>query len=304
MPADKPRLIEAVRRELRDLLELFVIPGGAALLPWPLGFRLLRFLSRRSWPYWGLGDDALVSVGDLDPPADPERWKADYRLTQIIEHADFWLSRFRSDRWLKRYLDMEGAWPNRGPFIALGFVWGNAGYWCLRQLGCAGFSRALVYRPIEPEERRHGVLRYYYLRARMKHFHRAAGGAGIPTGGAWERIRELGNQGYAIVVVADAPPDPRRSTIAVRLLGQPARFRAGVLRLAAESGMPVVNYSVALDRNTGRRTLKVSAPLDVRSAETLATAAARCLDALLRQDAPAWFYWCGAENFFETGAGQ
>ena len=43
-----------LRREFRDLFELVIIPGAAAVLPWALGFRVLRFISQRSWPYRGL----------------------------------------------------------------------------------------------------------------------------------------------------------------------------------------------------------------------------------------------------------
>ena len=35
----------ALRLEFRALLELYLIPGLAALMPWALGFRWLRFCS-------------------------------------------------------------------------------------------------------------------------------------------------------------------------------------------------------------------------------------------------------------------
>ena len=34
-----------LRTELRDLLELVLLPGLAAVLPWPLCFRLFRWLA-------------------------------------------------------------------------------------------------------------------------------------------------------------------------------------------------------------------------------------------------------------------
>ena len=39
------------RVEARDLVELVLLPGLAAVLPWPLCFRLFRRLSRWGWPY-------------------------------------------------------------------------------------------------------------------------------------------------------------------------------------------------------------------------------------------------------------
>lgn len=287
-----------LRRELRDLLELVLIPGTVALLPWALGFRVLRFISRHSWPYRGLGDDALAQIMAVQPPPDPQTWRGEYRLTQIVELTDYWLSSLRSDRWLERHLRVEGEWPERGPFIALGFVWGNAGFWCLRQLGAAGLKRALVYRPVEAEERDSGWVRYHYFRARMRHFHRAAGGPGVPTGGAWERIQELFREQHAIVVVADAPPLGAHSTLDIRLLGRPAQFRTGILRLVVESGVPVVMYSVRLDRDTGQRILRVQEPIQPRDVEQLAAAAAGQLDRLLREDSAGWAYWTGADGFF------
>lgn len=287
-----------LRRELRDLLELVVIPGAAALLPWSAGFRVLRFISKRSWPYRGLGDDALRQIMVVQPPPDPQAWRAEYRLTQITELTDYWLSLFRSNRWLERHMRVEGEWPERGPFIALGFVWGNAGFWCLRQLGTAGLKRALVYRPVEPEERASGWIRYHYFRARMRHFHRAAGGPGVPTGGAWERIQALIQEKHVIVVVADAPPVGAHSTLDIRLLGRPAQFRTGILRLVVESGVPVVVYSVRLDRDSGARILRIRDPIQPRDVEQLAVAAAAQLDRLLTEDSAGWAYWTGACGFF------
>src|SRR5207249_8292228 len=72
--------------------------------------------------------------------AEPTTWAAAYRLIQLIDRADMWLSRFRSDRWIDHHLEVEGdAWPDR-PFVGITFHYG-AGLWSIRHL-CPNGRRA------------------------------------------------------------------------------------------------------------------------------------------------------------------
>ena len=32
----------------------------------------------------------------------------------MVDHADFYLAIFRSDRWMRRHMDVEGHWPEPG----------------------------------------------------------------------------------------------------------------------------------------------------------------------------------------------
>ena len=52
----------ALRLEFRALLELYLIPGLAALMPWALGFRWLRFCSRLGFLYRNEWQAALAQA--------------------------------------------------------------------------------------------------------------------------------------------------------------------------------------------------------------------------------------------------
>ncbi|MEO7549051.1 MAG: hypothetical protein ABIT82_11545, partial [Ramlibacter sp.] len=92
-----------LRREARDLFEIALVPGLAAILPWPLCYRLFQRISRYDLLYRHECHAALEHARARGwVRGDPAQWLADCRLITLIDNADFFLSRFRGDRWMDR----------------------------------------------------------------------------------------------------------------------------------------------------------------------------------------------------------
>jgi len=128
--------------EARDLLELVLLPGIAALLPWRLCFRLFRWLCGRDFLYRASCNEALAQARARGwVRGDAGEWLRTRRLVTLIDHADFYLARSRSDRWMARHLSVQGEWPSPAqPAILCTFHWG-AGMWGLRHLSSTTCTR-------------------------------------------------------------------------------------------------------------------------------------------------------------------
>ena len=129
-------LIARTKAFIRDLLELVLIPGLAAVLPWPLCFRVFRSIAGRcQWLYRSACDPALQQAHARGMVADDQQglWLARRRLTILIDHADLYLAATRSNAWMQRYLTVSGHWPagDQAGVLCM-FHWG-AGMWALRR---------------------------------------------------------------------------------------------------------------------------------------------------------------------------
>ena len=123
------------RPHLREALELVLLPGLAAVMPWGGCFRVFWWLSKRChWLYRDPCERALheVQARGWVTPAQAPLWLAQRRLVTLIDHADLYLAATRSNRWMQRHLQVQGKWPAAGQAgILATFHWG-AGMWGLR----------------------------------------------------------------------------------------------------------------------------------------------------------------------------
>src|SRR5690606_37248672 len=132
--------MERLRTELRDRAERVMAPAAGAGLPWKAGFALLRQLARWTWLYRGSCAQALqqARARGVVPPGQEMAWATERRLVTLVDHADHYLARTRSNRFMDRHLDVQGEWPDaHAPGICLTFHWG-AGMWALRHAAAAG----------------------------------------------------------------------------------------------------------------------------------------------------------------------
>jgi hypothetical protein len=92
------RWINRPRREARDLFELVLLPGLAALLPWSLAFRLLRRLARAISPYADATHAALEQASARGWVGDAAHWSLVRRVVTCT-------------------------WPEPGPTPGLPAIW-------------------------------------------------------------------------------------------------------------------------------------------------------------------------------------
>lgn len=293
-----PRL----RREARDLIELVLVPGLAAVLPWRWCFALFKRLARVQWLYGAACVQALAQAqahGQV-APADTARWLAARRLVTLVDHADHYLARTRSDAWMQRHLQVQGQWPSPGAAgVFCTFHWG-AGMWGLRHAHSTGLEGHALVAAMEGTPFAGRRVLQWYVRARTRSVEQALGHAPLVVSGSLRPVIEALRRNEQVLAAVDVPSDQVNSSVDVGLLGMQARMPKGLLRLAVAQGVPVTVYMTGLDMHTGQRFLCIDALGVWRDLDGLMHAVFSCLDKALREDSAAWHFWGEAPRFFSA----
>jgi len=295
--ADARAALARLRVEARDVLELVLLPGLAAVLPWRWSFALFRRLAGWPWLYRAQCARALAQAQGAGMAPDAARWLREYRLVILIDHADHYLARTRSDAWLRRHVRATGDWgvaPEQAALLVT-FHWG-CGMWAQRHAHAQGLlPHTLV---ASPEGLRGRTVLRWYVRQRLRTLEQAQGRPVIHVPGTMRPLRRAWGAGEQVVVVIDVPADQVAGTVPLRVLGRPARVPAALARLAVEQRIPVTVYTLDLDLATGQRHLRLY-PLGAwESAEPLLERVFGVFDAALRERPASWHLWTEAERFF------
>lgn len=295
-------MLASLRRELRALLELYLIPGLSALAPWPLGFRWLRLCSRFSWLYRQEWQAALAQARLHVPIDDEALWARQFRLSRLVDHADLYLCMTRSDRWLARYVDGWNRWPEvDGGAVGVFFHW-CPGFWALRALRQQGVTISGLIAPLNRRAMGGTFLAYWYGALRMWQLRRVNGrGLVMPDGAVRRSVKALrsGEAGATWVCgMLDVPPHPNDPTEPVTLFDRPAHFTTGLFGIARISKVPVVIVEFGLDIRTGRRDLTASGPHDP-TAPALLQQAVDIWQARIRERPWGFFLWAAMPAWFD-----
>ncbi|MBQ6656044.1 MAG: hypothetical protein IJM64_02020 [Ottowia sp.] len=288
---------ERLRVELRDALELVLLPWLAVLMPWDVCFALFRRMARWDWLYRESCEEALDEArrrGALRPD-DEERWLYEQRLVTLVNHADLYLSRRRSDAWMAHWLDVKGEWPpvSKEAGVLCTFHYG-AGMWGLRQAAHARMRANALVAPLDAEHFQGRSVRWRYVRARTREMARALS---RPVGEASKSMRaalRVFENGELVLAAVDAPTNAGSGA-----LMQPSAHGLALLQLASEFKTPVTVFSTLLDLNTGRRTLRIEQVCGGGTAISVEELTARVfahLEHLMRRDTAAWHLWSEAER--------
>lgn len=301
-----PAVARAARRlriELRDVLELVLLPGLAAVLPWRLCFALFRLLARGSWLYRDSCQRALYAARAAGMVgADEMRWMSERRLVTLVDHADHYLARTRGDAWMRRHLQVEGQWQVQGQAALLvTFHWG-CGMWAHRHAKASGLHPHSLLGSPDVFQGRWVLGRY--IRARMRTLVRAEGRPVIVVPGNMRDIRRAWDDGEQVTMAIDVPADQVTTTETVTVLDRPVQVPAALARWVVRERVPVVVYTLGLDLHSGNRPLKIHYLGVEEEASTLLTRIFSLLDALIRERPAAWHFWSEAERFFAPRPGK
>ncbi len=290
--------IARLRVESRDLIELVVLPGMAALVPWGLGFRLLRRAARTLRPYSASGRLALAQAAARGWVGDAAHWSLVRCLTTLVDHADLYLARTRSDAWLARHVDVQGQWPAPGQAgIIFTFHWG-AGMWGLRHARACGLQAHALVAPLNGAHFAGRRVLLGYARARTAEVARSLGCPTLDASVSLRPVLQALRRGEQVVAAVDVPSDQVSASEEIELLGQPIRVPRGLLRLAVDQRLPVTVYLTGLKADSGRRFLRIH-QLGVRDdLDELARDVFSHLDEAIREDPPAWHFWSEADRIF------
>ena len=171
---------------LQTLREKVLVPALAAMLPWSSGFRLLSRFAASEDLHPELTNDACNGAMFVSTISDVREWKRRYRLIRLVDDCDMFLVRTRSRAWFRKHVDVDGAWPESGPFIAMTFHWG-AGLWALHHLRSLGLPAHFLSARIDQPQFQGDWVAHGYARCRNRTVASAGGAPVIYTGGATRR---------------------------------------------------------------------------------------------------------------------
>ncbi|MBK6726415.1 MAG: hypothetical protein IPG63_04005 [Xanthomonadales bacterium] len=285
-----------LRRELRVLVERWLLPFAIALMPWWVGFRVARRLAQWPWFFRERVDATLAIATRYGVVDDPRRFAFEQRLYHLIDHVDLFLLKFRSDRFLDRHFDIDGHWPaGTDPLITLSFHWG-AGFWALRSLRRSGRRFAgLSVRTDAQSFAGHTLLHRYALRRNAEVVRCGDHGLVYIGDGPRPMLRAL-QSGVGLLTSIDVPN--LGGEVRVRVLDRDALLPTGMIKLAEKSKVPIVFFAVWLDPASGRRKLRIREPLTVTDRDGAMRFAAAHLDWMLRTTPAAWHFWAYADAIF------
>lgn len=294
------------RREGRDLIELVLVPGLAAVLPWRWCFAIFKCLARVQWLYGAACTQALAQAQERGqvPPTNAARWLAMRRLVTLVDHADHYLAMTRSDAWMQRHLKVQGEWPSsNAPGILCSFHWG-AGMWGLRHAHSTGLQVHALVAAMEGSSFTGRRVLQWYARARTRSVERALGHAPLVVSGSLRPVVQALRRNEPVLAIVDVPADQVDSSIEVCLLGMPARIPKGLLRLAVAQSVPVTVYVTGLDMHTGERFLRITQLGVWQDLDALVPAVFSHLETALREEPAAWHFWGESPRFFSASPPQ
>lgn len=292
-----------LRTELGDAVELFLLPGLAALLPWRWCFLVFKQLARIRWLYRAPCEAALQQARSRGwASSDEAHWLWARRLVTLVDHADHYLCLARSDAWMQKHLHVEGAWPaSESGALLLTFHWG-AGFWGLRHAAAQGLRPHALVASLESQAFQGRTVMSWYARSRNANVARTLGSPTIDVARHLKRVIRAVHDKHTLLGVVDVPADDAKASIPIELLGMQASVPRGLLRLAVDQQVPVVLYITGLDTRNGQRFLRIKPLGSAMSINDLTARVFGELEQLITADPPAWHFWGIAERFFTSSA--
>lgn len=281
-----------LRMQWRDAWQLFIAPGIAALVPWAIGYRWLRWLSRHT----RLFDEMVVPLTAAAAQhlqlgeAERARFAERARLVLLLDHADLFLALVRWHRFGPPWhVRVRGEWPREGGFINTGFHFGT-GHWIFRSLGRAGRQSVALF----AERSRAGVrahpLRIWYGDLRIASVEKLGGTESVYRPHIRRALHAI-ESGKTATALIDVPPRlAAHGQQPVTLLDLPASLPQGLIKLARSCHVPLVPFWTEFDFARGTRTLVIGEPIDARDPAALQKFA-DILTRQIRRTPEAWYFW-------------
>lgn len=291
-----------LRVELRDLIELVLVPGLAAVLPWRWSFALFKRLARIDWFYRRASHEALRQAQALGqvPPGTEAEWLAARRLVTLVDHADYYLAITRSDAYMRRHMRVQGQWPSpEQAGVLLSFHWG-AGMWALRHAGAQGMKVHALVAAVEGAPFVGRKVLHRYAIARTAQVGVALRHSPLVISGSLRPVVQALRSGEQVLGLVDVPADQAEgSSLPITVCGMAARVPKGLLRLAFDMQVPVTVYINGFDVQTGQRFLRMEQIPSQPDLQTLADVVFQRLNGCMDKSKALWHFWSEAHRFFK-----
>lgn len=297
-------ILQRLRTELRDLLELVLLPGLAAVLPWRWCFPVFKRLARVHWLYRESCEAALQQARSRGWAGEDEvHWLWVRRLTTMVDHADYYLVRTRSNAWLKRHFEVDGNWPSPDEASLLcTFHWG-AGMWSLRHAASADLKVHALVAPLDSAQFAGRRILHWYAKARTAIVAKTLGYSTLDVSTSLRPVLRALKKKEQVLAVVDVPADQVSASQSIRLLGLPARVPRALLRLSVDHEIPITIFLVGLRIEDGQRFLRLRQFGVYHDVNALIQDVFLELEQAIMENPAAWHFWGEAERFFEPQDG-
>lgn len=292
------RRLNRLLMETRDLLELVCLPGLAAILPWSLCFRVFKRMARWQWLYRDACENARTHARQRGWVHDEARWLATRRLITLVDHADFYLARTRSNKWLTKNLLVEGQWPQPDTAAVLcTFHWG-VGMWALRHAGAHHLKAHALVAPLVGAHFAGRAVLHRYAKARTASVADALGCQTLDVSNSLRPALRALRAHEQVVAAIDVPSDQVSSSQAIELLGMKAHVPRALLRLAVDHELPITVFLTGIRIEDGQRFLRLHTLGVWKDIDALIPEVYKILEGAIRENPPAWHFWGESERFF------
>jgi hypothetical protein len=284
--------LKSLRKEFVELWYFICIPAVAALLPWKLAWRWLRWWAlRESGPFDESARAAWAVAPQHLPIEDGARFRARMRLLWLIDYTDLLLSAMRRRRsWYPWHVQRVGEWPRQGGFIAAGFH--APAYWLFRMLAESNHDCMTISVRWERKDFIGHPVRYWHGRLRYWDMRRLGRQPIAYRPGVKDKIKRALADGAAVLSLVDVPPRMApNAPYPVRLLDHDLSFTEGVVAIAREANVPIVPFWVEFDEDLRTRKFCIGEPLDASDPAATLSALAQILDRQVRRMPESWFFW-------------
>ena len=291
-------MIARLRRELRALIELVLAPALAVFLPWPWAFALFKRLARGRFLYRQASEAALAQAQRRSWAPDPAAWLAMRRLVTLVDHADYYLARTRSNAWMRRHFHISGDWPTPDqPGLLCSFHWG-AGMWSLRHVAAQGLKVHALVAPLDSAHFKGQRVLHAYAKARTAIVGNTLGQATLDVSNSLRPVLKALRANEQVLAIVDVPADQVSASQTITLLNMRARVPRGLLRVAADQAIPVTLFLVGFDPDSGRRFLRLVQLGVHQDVDELIATVFTELGKLITENPAAWHFWSEADRFF------
>lgn len=290
---------QRLKVEAKDALELVLIPGLAALLPWPLCFAIFKRLARMRWLYRSQVEAALYQARRYGWAGEDEvHWQWVRRLVTLVDHADYYLVLTRGDAWLKRHFVVQGEWypPSHASFL-LTFHWG-AGMWSLHHAANAGLQVHSLVAALDGAHFKGRWVLHQYAKARTAMMSHISGPPTLDVSASLRPVLKALRARQQVFAVVDVPADQVSTSQSIELLGIRAQVPRALFRLAVEHKVPVTVYLAGLQLADGQRFLRIHQFGIYGDVDALIKDVFQVLDQAIRDNPAIWHFWSEAERFF------
>lgn len=290
--------IQRIKTECRDFLEVVFFPALAAILPWRMCFKIFKILAKWDFLYREPAERALFEAAKRGWASDPKAWLARRKLVTLVDHADHYLARTRSDAWMARHLEVSGEWPaSDKPALLLTYHWG-AGMWALRHANAAGIRGHMLVAAVNSAHfAGHSVL-HRYIKARTASIALALRRPTVDVSVSLKPVLKALRAQEQVIAVIDVPADQVNASAPVDILGMTARVPTALLRLAVEKSLPVTLFLTGINLVTGKRTLNIKSINPSEDLISLTACVFNELSLAIEKDPAAWHFWSESQRFF------